>query len=197
MESFNDIKALWHSDTVLSLPEISQIENVMIAHTKKVKQINGLAILLLICCVVALLLLISFAPFKMWTTYFGLLVFMGVAIFSIRLMIKKRHKFSHLETLANNDFLNALEIEEIQSCSGKSRKEAILFSVWAIGFFFYIYEFVSAVREWLLIGYGLLIGLILFMWFVYRPFMRKRYQKQIQKTIEKIEHLKKQIHENE
>lgn len=197
MESFNDIKTLWHSDAVVSLPDMSEIENVMMGHSKKVKQINGILIFLLICCAATFLVLIAVAPFKMWTTYFGLIVFMGVTIYSIRLKIKKQRKFSRLETLSNNDFLAALEAEETQACSGKSRKIAILFSVWAIGFFFYIYEFVFACSEWLFIGYGSLIGLILILWFVYRPFMRKRYQKRIQKTIEKIQKLKTQIDENE
>lgn len=74
---------------------------------------------------------------------------------------------------------------------------AVLFTFWAVGFFFYIYEFVFASTQWLLVGYGLLIGLILFMWFIYRPFMRKRYQRQIQKTIEKIHKLKTQLYEGE
>ncbi len=197
MESFNDIKSLWHSGEAPKLPSKAEIENVMLTHGKKMKQINGLVIFLLICCAVTLMILIAAAPFKLWTTYFGLIVFMGVTIYSIRLKIKRQHKFLRLETLANNDFLDALEKEEENACNGKSRKMAILFSFWAIGFFFYIYEFVFASSEWLLIGYGSLVALILAMWFVYRPFMRRLYQKRIQKTIQKIQKLKTQIYENE
>lgn len=197
MESFNDIKTLWHSDKSTELPDIVEMENVLMGHSKKVKQVNGIAILLLICCVVSLLILMAVSEFKMWTTYFGLILFMGVAFYSIYLKTKRQRKFSRMETLSNNAFLEALEKEESEAGNGKSMKITIVFILWAIGFFFYIYEFVLASSEWLIIGYGSLILLILLMWYVYRPFMRRLYQKRIQKTIEKIKNLKTQIYENE
>lgn len=93
MESFNDIKTLWHSDVGANLPAMADKENLVTAHTKKVKKINGIVIFLLFCCAAVLLILIAFAPFKMWSTYLGLIIFMAVAIYSIRLKIRRQHKF--------------------------------------------------------------------------------------------------------
>ena len=196
MENFNDIKSLWQTDRNIELPQIEKIKGVLSQFNQKRKQKNLFSVILLVCCLIMLLLLVCFATIKMWTTYFGIMLWVGIAFYSIYLKIRQQNKLSGLETLSNNDFLVALEKEETQTCVGKSKNQARLFIAWAIGFFLYIYEPASKNPHSLLIGYGSLIVFIIAVWFFYIPFMTKRYQKNIQKTITHINNLKSQIHEN-
>ena len=196
MEGFNNIKSLWQTSEFDNLPQIAEIEGIIYRYRQKQKLNNFLAIILVACILVTLFLLVSFAAFKMWSTYFGLVLFIGIAFNTFYSKIKRQDKLSDLETLSNNDFLIALEKEKNQTCIGKSRKQAILFIIWAIGFSFYIYEFISYSINYLLIGYGALMMIIMVIWFFYRPFMTKRYQKDIQKATSRINHLKWQINDD-
>lgn len=196
MENFNDIKTLWQTDRNIKLPQIEEIKGVLRKFNQNRKQKNLFSVILLVCCSIILLLLVCFATFKMWTTYFGIALWIGAAFYSIHLKIRIQNKFSGLETLSNNSFLIALEKEENQTCVGKSKNQALLFTIWAIGFFFYIYEPTSKNIYSLLIGYGSLIVFAIAVWVIYIPLMTKRYQKNIQKTITHINNLKSQLNEN-
>ncbi len=192
MDSFSDIKSIWQANTFNDLPHIGAIEEAIGQFNKKIKLKNLLAIILLGVMIITLCFLISLALFKLWTTYLGLFIFMGVAFYTVYLKIKRHSKFSHLETLPNNDFLFALEKESEQACIGKSKHRTLLFIVWVIGFSFYLYEFISTDINYLLLGYSVLLILCLVMWFVYRPWMTKRYQNNVRMTIDHINHLKSQ-----
>jgi len=195
MESFNDIKLLWQTNETTNLPQLADIEVVMRQYNKKRKKKTLLAVILLVCILIILFLLITFVTIKMWTTYFGIIIWMGLAFYSIYLKFRRQSKSSNFEALANNDFLIALEKEENQTCIGKSKNQALLFIAWAVGFSFYIYEVSANNTNSLVIGYGSLVVYIIAIWFFYLPFMKKRNQKNIQKMITHIKQLKSQINE--
>ena len=197
MDSFNDIKSLWQTDGIVDLPSPDDIKKAIHQYSHKNKRNNGFVIALLFCALIALVLVMSFGDFERWTTYFGLLILGGVGIYTVYTKLKKQNTLNHLETLSNSDFLTALEAKENRTCIGKSKTLTTLFIIWTIGFSFYIYEFVSQSTNYLIFGYSALFLFILFMWFVYQPFMTKRYQKDIQKTIQHINHLQSQIKNNE
>lgn len=196
MDSFEEIKSLWHTNETANLSQQAEIEAAMRKYNQQRKRKTFLAVALLVCCLIILVFLISFATFNMWTTYFGILFWMGIALFSIYLKILKQNKFSTLETRSNNDFLIALEKEENQTCTGKSKNQGLLFIAWAIGFFFFIYEPASKNVTSLFIGYGALIVYIVAVWVFYIPIMTKRYQRNMQNIIAHINSLKSQINEN-
>ena len=193
MENFNEVAMLWRSDSCMHVPDISKIELIVEEHQRKMKLNNVLVILLLLVILTAIGLLIAFAEFKMWTTYVGLIIWLGIAFSVMHSKLKRQDKLLNYEVLSNHQFLSALEDEETQNCVNKSFGQTILFILWAIGFSFYIYEFIIDEMTYLWSGYGALLCLILFVWFVYRPFMIRRYQHAIRKTIDQIIDLKSQI----
>ncbi len=197
MESFNDIKSLWQTDGFVDLPSSTEIEQTIKKYSRKKRRNNLLVISILACCLFTLVLIVKFDSFEMWSTYVGLLAFSIVGIYGIYTKLKKQNNLSSMETLSNNDFLSALEKQEKLTCIGKSRTQTILFIIWGVGFALYIYEFVSQNINHLLLGYGSLLVLSLMVWFFYLPYMTKRYQKDIQKTIHHIHHLKSQINDND
>ena len=196
MESFNDIKSLWHTDEPDNLPRIAEIKHTVRKYSRKKKLNNSFAIAALVGVLITFLLIITFTDFKMWTSYIGIMFFMGTAGYTMYLKIKRHSNLSDLEVLSNNDFLSALEQEENQTCIGKAKNQSFLFVTWATGFAFYIYEFITYGINYLLVGYAGLVVLGLFIWFVYRPLMTKRYQKDIKKTLDHIHHLKSQMNDN-
>ncbi len=197
MESFTEIKSLWQTDELDDLPLMVEIEKVIRQYVKKSKRNNTIVILSLAGILTVSALLIRFADYNLWSTYSGMIIFMAIALYMILLKTRRQNKLADLETLSNNDFLSSLEKEEKQTCHGKSKNQTLLFIIWAIGFSFYIYEFIAHSIGQLLLGYGMLTILILSSWFIYRPYMARRYYQNIQKTVEHIHKLKSQINEND
>ncbi len=190
METFRDIKSLWQSDELDNLPQLAEIEDLISKFSQKKKRNNILAILVLIVMIVMLFLVATYGEFEIWSTYFGIMLWVCMASYAFPLKIKKQNKLSGLETLPNHGFLNALENEENQVCIGKSKNQTQLFIIWMIGFSFYIYEIIHYSVNFLLLGYGALMIFIFVVWFLYIPFMVRGYQKSIQKTIDHVNRLR-------
>lgn len=197
MENFSELQSLWLVEEPHSVLPADEIENVSKQFVEKQKRKNVLIMLLLAMLIITSIWLLSWAQFALWTTDLGILIFATLAAWMVNLRLSRQNEWSHLEPLSNSEFLNKLQQKTHETCIGKSDTQAKLFSFWAIGFCFYIYEFVSASLTYLLLGYGMLLSFVLIVWFVYRPFMKRRYQKDIQKTINRINHLKSQIEDEE
>ncbi len=196
MENFNEITSIWQTNAPAYSYPVDEVKKVMQRYSQKKKSQNIAMLLLAALLLIALIYLIQSAEFKMWSSYLGLSLFAVVALKAVHAKMKGHEMLTHLEELSNQEFLKELEQSEQQSCVGKARRQAILFVVWALGFSFYIYEIVWA-TNYLLWSYVALSLFIAFVWWVYRPFIQKRYQKASHDTITHIQHLTYQIYENE
>lgn len=192
MENFNELKEIWNQDRFDDKPEV---EIVIKQFNEEQKRINSRIILLLLLILLTLLFLLSGSYFEMWSSYLGLSIFAALAFVTLKIKLRRRNRLAGIENLSNADFLIELEKREHQNCSTKSKQQSYRFLAWAFGFLLYIYEPASSSKESLFISYGVLSAYILAVWFFYLPFMERRYQKKIQRTINYIEYLKEQFDE--
>jgi Ca2+/Na+ antiporter len=195
MENFNEIKSIWengHTDSIIS--NIT-IDDVIKQHIRKKRNKNINNMILLFLMLVTLVLLIGFASFQMWTTYFGLSIFLMVTCYLIYLRRNGRSKISDLELLDNNEFLSTLKEEKNKTCVGNTKQQTNLFILYAIGFGFYIYETASKSITSLLIGYGVLAIYLLAAKFFYFPLIAQRNQRKTDEIIKQINALQNQYDE--
>lgn len=192
MENFNELKEIWKQDKFEGKPEV---ETLIHQFNKKQKRINTRIILLIILILITVLFLLTGSHFKMWSTYLGLSIFSVLAFVLLKTKLRRQNKLNGFEGLSNADFLIELQKKEHQNCNTKSKQQVYRFLAWAFGFLLYIYEPASSSKESLFISYGVLSAYILAVWFFYLPFMERRYQKKIQRTINYIEYLKEQFDE--
>ncbi len=192
MESFSELKSCWQ---VSERQDVPPIDDLLAGHKRAQKRSSIFVIILLSCISLVLFLILRFATIKMWSTYAGIILFMGLAFYSIYKRIRGRTRLSYLETLSNKDYLMALEVAENESCAGRSKQQAWLFTLWAVGFSLYIYEPTSQSLRSLMMGYGALAVYVVAVWFFYIPFMTRRNHRKIQKVLTHINHVKTQIND--
>lgn len=196
MENFKELQALWLAD-MPDFPKVEEIEAQIRRFNRSKKLNNQLMLLLIVALIVLSFGLLYLADYKMWTSYLGIVLWIGIAFRLIYSKFKRKRIIAELEELPSNEFLKALENEVRNKKAGKSTTQSVLYSIWALGFIFYLYEFSHNSTSLMVLAYSALILFAIFIWFVYQPFMTKRYYKSIQKTIDHIQYLKKQLDEKE
>jgi hypothetical protein len=196
MENFKDLQALWLADRP-DFPKVEEMEGHIRRFNRRKRTNNLLLLVFLLLLVVFSFGILYLAAYQMWTSYLGIVLWIGIGFRLIYSKLKRKRIIAELEDLPSNEFLKALENEVENKSEGKSTTQALLYSIWALGFILYLYEFTHNSNSLMIISYAALMLFAIFIWVVYRPFMTKRYFKSIQKTIDHIQYLKKQLDEKE
>lgn len=190
MDDFVHIKQLWDSKNNWSIPNVEEIQTIIKDYQTKKKQNTLFLITLFILCGIALVLVIVFHNPLLWTTTFGEVL---IAIGFILGMILKLNTLKHVtknELKSNKDFLEDLIKLSAHRKSKVNWLQLISVLLLAIGYGFFIYEEIIENQSELILSY---LGIILFalgLYFIYRPFVKSKSKKKIQKMIKEIERLK-------
>ncbi len=195
MEKFSELQSLWLTNIPDSLPKFAKMEQIILQYRQKETKSNIFTLSIGVVVIGVLLVIMIISDFRLWSTFVGLGLFMILAGILVYVKIKNQVELSNLETLSNQKFIVRLEREEQETCIGKSNFQTALFMFWATGFAFYIYEFISDQMTLIILGYSALVLFGAIMWFLYRPYMTRRYQKNIQKTLNHIKKVKFQMNE--
>ncbi len=192
MDNFDNIKNIWQSERADSLPNVDIINmNIKKYKSKKRRTIFLLISMLIICFIIMINVWFSNKS-TLWTTRLGeILVFMTIA-FTIYINLKLLQKSKAEELLNNEAFLSKLKKEQVES-ETETKQRRIAFAILSLAYVFYIYEKSAGSIQTLITGYGLLVAVIIVIWFIYRPIALKKEQQKIARMIHKIDSLKKQI----
>lgn len=190
MDDFEHIKQLWDSKNNLGIPNVEEIQTIIKNYQTKKKRNTLLLITLFILCGIAFVLVIVFHNPLLWTTTFGEVL---IAIGFILGMILKLNTLKNItknELKSNKDFLEDLIKLSVQRKSKVNWLQLISVLLLAIGYGFFIYEEIKENQSELILSY---LGIILYalgMYFIFRPFVKSKSKKKIQKMIKEIERLK-------
>jgi len=190
MDDFENVKQLWNSKNTLDTPNLEQIQTVIKKYQSKKKRNAFLLTALFISCGILFILIIIFHNPLLWTTTFGEVL---IAIGFILGMILKLNTLKNItknELKSNKDFLEDLIKLSVQRKSKVNWLQLISVLLLAIGYGFFIYEEIQENQSELILSY---LGIILFalgMYFIFRPFVKSKSKKKIQKMIKEIERLK-------
>lgn len=193
MEKFDDIFATWQSEMGAVLPDAPAMLRAVSQHQKRHTRRMILILTLILITFILFVLVIIFGDHKLWTTGAGesLFILCFTLIFWIKYRTYVRKK--NIELLTNEQYLQELKTQKIKDFSAIPYKHLFVFFLWLSSMSLYMYEWVSESTVSLVTGYGCLAGFGLFMWFVYRPYMKKIYWKKNQRFIDQIDTLKNQI----
>lgn len=187
MDNFEDIKQLWNSKNTLDIPNLEHIQNIVKQYQRKRKRNAFLVTSLFVLCGIAFILIIILHKPLHWSTSLGEILISIGFISGLVLKLKSLKNISKNELKSNSDFLKDL-IKDINKKKSKANWH-LIFSVLllAIGYGFFIYEDIKDNQLELILSY---LGITLFafgMYFIFRPFMKRKSKKKIQIIIDEIE----------
>ncbi|MEQ8424146.1 MAG: hypothetical protein RIA63_05510 [Cyclobacteriaceae bacterium] len=195
MERFEVIQNAWLSQELVAVPSVSEVKGLMKSHVDKKKRNFYLTMGVIAVSFLVILVITLFGQPKLVSTLIGELLILATILYGGFLKVrtyekKNEHSDSALDV---SQFLDNLRKEKVDSCTGTANQQLTVFSLLSIGYFFFMYEELSASVTRLMIGYGVAVAYLALAWFVYRPYMIKRKQAQVKSLLTKIESIKKEI----
>jgi len=190
MDDFKDIKQLWHSQNTLGIPDIEQIQTIIKKYQSKKKRNVFLVTALFIACGIGFILIIFLHKPLLWTATFGEILISIGFLLGLILKLKTLKNITKIEMKSNKDFL-----EDLIKASNQKKSKAnwhLILSVLllAIGYGFFVYEEIKDNQSELILSYLIIVLFTLVMYFIFRPFIKRKSKKKIQKMLDEIEKLK-------
>jgi 1,4-dihydroxy-2-naphthoate octaprenyltransferase len=196
METFDDIKSIWHLEKGDQLPRVEEIEKIAKSFYMKKQNKAKTLIGVLIGCILGYIAVWIGMESVLWTTRVGLICSVMAILYVVGFKYKELMKESRAAPLNSTAFLAHLKSELIHK--KEEKKRIILFILlFFVAYAFFIYEKVHVDRQLMLTGYSILALAMAFLWFILRPLTYRNYRKSIQKTITEIETIQNQINSNE
>ena len=192
MDNFKDIMAIWHSEKGTNLPSAAQITAVIRAHKQRQSYRFYFIIGGLVLCLVIMLFIIFTYHVTMWTTPVGESLYVLAILYILTIKYRSLRRKKANELLNNQEYLQQLKKEKIQDFTKTPYKLILGFLLLILASCFYFYEWLVATKNTLILGYLCLSGFFLAAWFIYRPYMKRRYWKKNEQFIKKMESLQKQ-----
>lgn len=193
MDNFDDIKAIWQSEQGDQLPSAEHITGIIQKHKRHRQMQLALVIAGMAGCAGLMTTLVVWHPYHIWTTSVGTVLFILAALFFIAIKFRTMRNRQTNELLDNEQYLQQLQQNKPNHYQRFSWRLLSAFALWIVAASFYLYEAVAGSTSTLITGYSGLLAVILCAWFVYRPWMAKRYWEKNESFIKQIEILKQQL----
>jgi hypothetical protein len=192
METFDDIKNIWHSEKARQLPAADEFVAIINKYKRRRRHISNWSLGLLFLFVGGFVAVWFGYKSTMWTTKLGQVLFFAAFFYVIYHSYKDLQKKKKEVSMDSSFFLATLKKEVAEENEVKKRI-LIFLSIMCVGYGFFIYEKASGSLQSIIISYTILISVIGFFWFIYRPLVNRLYQKSVKKMVAKIEELQQQI----
>jgi len=195
MDNFDEIKNIWQNQKTESLPSIASINKAIKGYqAKRKREVVFLVFLAAVCILAMIWVMIDYESYLL-TTRIGesIFIFLGFYLLISKLNLLKKKKQEEL--LNSTDYLDDLKERSQKEASNESQPVPFFISV--IALIIYMFEKLSTSQSLLIIGYFIVCLFVVFIWFVYRPFMIKRKQSKIQNLLDKIDNMKEQTNEKD
>jgi hypothetical protein len=196
MDNFNDIKQVWLTANVTTLPKADEIVRTI----KKYRLKHTIKSICLIFVTLALLFTMVWVVYdyksNLLTTRLGegfmLLALSIILVFNTNTLRKIPG-----QKINNRDFIRFLKQEQARLIHFRRKTQIIGFILASIGLLLYLFEGVYNQKVLIIIlVYGLTIAWLLFNWFILRPWALRKKTLKLNETIQKIESLSTQISDN-
>jgi hypothetical protein len=193
MDNLDDLKAIWHSAKIDSLPsskEMLQLIRKFRGHKLRSKWLIILLSLLLAFIIIGVLLT---QDFKLMTTYLG----GGMVSFSSLLLaatnIRSLKRFYQLDDSSNLEFLAFIEQTRHNQVFYYKKTMVVIVSLSYAGSLLYIYELIYKNPIVCVCIYTAVTIYMAIMWFVVRPRSFKRHAEKLNATRQRLEDILNQF----
>ena len=188
MDNLDDLKAIWQNVKTVSLPNSSQMINII--KTNKDKTLRRLVFLIL--GALGMILLVLFASyvyhFKLISSKIGegLIVFSGLILMATNL--NSFNRFYKLNVCSNKEYLSFLEQTQLRQLFYFKYTQVAGLAFCFIGLVLYLYELVYQNQWMMIISYLLLLIYFAIVFFYLRP---KTYKKGVVKLNQELENVRR------
>ena len=190
MEELNDLKDLWLTAKVDSLPNADEALKIVKRHRFKMIVKKAATILMLLLMTILMLYIVLYGP-KMLTTRIGELgFFIGIFVLIVSNTNSLRRAFNQINR-TNQEFIEYLKQAQHGRVYFYEKIQPILFLVMSLSLFLIVYELVYKKLVLMLIVYLLLTIYVVVMWIIVRPRIIKKRTKQLKEIIDRLESLSK------
>jgi len=196
MDSFENLKSIWHSEKGLQLPTADQLLKIAKRYQQRDQRMATGVLITIILCLIAFIGVWFGYETTLWTTKCGEIMIFIALLYLIHYTYKDLQKKKRLPIVDSSIFLQHLKKEIIET---KFKKVKILqfLIYYGVAYGFFIYENTAGNLQKIIISYSILTAFIGLLWYVYRPIIYRIHRKKVYRTIEKIEQLQRQLNEYE
>ena len=182
MDLFDELKTTWQAAPEPDLPDAAALHRQLAAYQRRRRLFHLSQVALLLGSAATLIWVMVSLQSRLWTTRAGEVLFLlcMAGAYRLRAAGERRHKAA-AETLPVADYLAYLQQNAEEACNVAPRRQIYLIVLLAVGFSLYMYELLSGSTAALLIGYSLVALYMLAIWFVLRPYLKRRHKARIQK----------------
>lgn len=194
METNLDLKKIWGKQYIPTTNVKEVFKKIEIYKNSKRKKAVMLNVLLFFTILFILFIWIYFKP-QFISTKIGIVLTVIAMILVIFFNSKMKNTFSKInENQSNFDYLNNLKSIKIQENYLQTKIMSMYFVLLSLGIVLYIYEYPSMMKPVVQsVFYLALILWIGFNWFVLRPRIIKKNQRQINDLIGQLERIENQL----
>lgn len=194
METNLDLKKIWDKQYIPTTDVKEVFKKIEIYKSSKRKKAVMLNVLLFFTILFILFIWIYFKPLFI-STKIGIVLTLFAMMLVIFFNSKMKNTFSKInENQSNVDYLNNLKSIKKQENYLQNKIMSVYFILLSLGIVLYIYEYLSMMKPAVQsVFYLALILWIGFNWFVLRPRIIKKNQREINDLIEQLERIENQL----
>jgi hypothetical protein len=193
IRDLNDIKDIWRSAKVDGLPTTDEIRAIIRRYrSQKLRKKAGFIALAALASVLMFSLLVSHRS-KPLVTRIGDIIFLSSWLFLLISNMRSFRRAYRLKDHSNKAFLQYLERGQQGQIRYYKRTLVFFLAINSAGLLLYLYDMVHQSLALSVIGYGLTVLYLLFVWLFLRPWSFRRKQKKFDLLREKLDKISRQL----
>ena len=198
METNLDLKKIWGKQYIPIIDVQEVLKKIEVYKRSKIKKVVMLNIILFFTILFILLIWIYFKP-QFISTKIGIVLTVAAMLIVIFFNSKMKNTLSKVnENQSNEAYLKNLKTIKLHENRIQTKVMSLYFVLLSFGIMLYIYEYISKMTIVIQIVFCLALVLwIVFNWFVLRPRIIKKNQREINDLIEQLERIENQLIEEE
>lgn len=198
METNLDLKKIWGKQYIPIIDVQEVLKKIEVYKRAKIKKAVMLNVILFFTILFILFIWIYFKP-QFISTKIGIVLTVVAMLIVIFFNSKMKNTLSKVnENQSNEAYLKNLKIIKLHENRIQTKVMSVYFVLLSLGIMLYIYEYLSKMT--LIIQSVFCLALVLwisFNWFVLRPRIIKKNQREINDLIEQLERIENQLIEEE
>lgn len=198
METNLDLKKIWGKQYIPIIDVQEVLKKIEVYKRSKIKKVVMLNVILFFTILFILLIWIYFKP-QFISTKIGIVLTVAAMLIVIFFNSKMKNTLSKVnENQSNEAYLKNLKTIKLHENRIQTKVMSLYFVLLSFGIMLYIYEYISKMTIVIQIVFCLALVLwIVFNWFVLRPRIIKKNQREINDLIEQLERIENQLIEEE
>ena len=193
MDNLNDLKSIWLSAKIDSLPAADKMIHIIKEYRNKTLQRKVKVILTAMVSVTVMIGITFIYKAKMPSTRIGQYSFILAGCVLILTNVRSIKRFYDFQYFSNSDFIKFLEKTRQNRIFFYKKTQVAGLAFFSSGLLFYIFEFVHQNVFLCIAAYSLAVIFLIILWLFIRRRVFSRHAKILEDLIKRLESLTKQL----